>query len=61
MPLPGRYVPTLVAVGVILAAYKLMGVGDLFKVLTKKEIQPVYDYIIGENHFGDLNSASCFK
>jgi len=43
-----RYIPSIVVILVALAAYKLLGVGELFQELIKpKHLQPVYDYIIG--------------
>jgi len=42
-----RHIPTLMAIGAILAAYRLLGVGDMFKELIKKDLQPAYDYVIG--------------
>lgn len=48
MVAPGRYIPTLMAVGSVLAAYRLLGVADWFKELIKNELQPVYDYVIGK-------------
>jgi len=42
-----RHIPTLMAIGAVLAAYRLLGVGDLFKELIKKDLQPAYDYVIG--------------
>ena len=44
-----RYIPTLMAIGAVLAAYRLLGVGDVFKELIKKDLQPVYDYVIGSS------------
>jgi len=35
------------AIGVLLAAYRLLGVGDLFKEFIKKDLQTTYDYVIG--------------
>jgi choline dehydrogenase len=34
------------AIGAVLTAYRLLGVGDLFKELIKKDLQPAYDYVI---------------
>jgi len=42
-----RHIPTLMAIGAVLAAYRLLGVGDVFKELIKKDLQPAYDYVIG--------------
>jgi len=43
-----RYIPSIVAILVALAAYRLLGVGELFEELIKpKHLQPTYDYIIG--------------
>jgi len=42
-----RHIPTLMAIGAVLAAYRLLGVGDLFKEFIKKDLQPAYDYVIG--------------
>jgi len=42
-----RHIPTLMAIGAVLAAYRLLGVGDVFKELIKKELQPAYDVVIG--------------
>jgi len=43
-----RYIPTLMAIGAILAAYRLLGVSELFQEFIKKDLQPSYDYIIGK-------------
>jgi len=43
-----RYVPSIVVIGVALAAYRLLGIGELFQEFIKpKHLQPTYDYIIG--------------
>jgi len=43
-----RYVPSIIVLGVALAAYRLLGIGELFEELIKpKHLQPSYDYIIG--------------
>ena len=42
-----RHIPTLMAIGAVLAAYRLLGVSDVFKELIKKDLQPAYDYVIG--------------
>ena len=42
-----RYIPTFMAIGAVLAGYRLLGVGDLFKEFIKKDLQPAYDYVIG--------------
>jgi len=49
-----RHIPTLMAIGAVLAAYRLLGVGDVFKELIKKDLQPAYDYVIGL-----FTSAAC--
>jgi len=46
-----RHIPTLMAIGAVLAAYRLLGVGDVFKELIKKDLQPAYDYVIGWSSF----------
>jgi hypothetical protein len=44
-----RYVPSLVVIGIALAAYRLLGIDELFEQLIKpKTLQESYDYIIGE-------------
>ena len=42
-----RHIPTFMAIGAVLAAYRLLGVGDVFKEFIKKDLQPAYDYVIG--------------
>ena len=42
-----KYIPALMAVGAMLAAFKIFG-SDLISGLTMKELQEEYDYIIGE-------------
>jgi len=43
-----RYIPSIIVIGVALAAYRLLGIGELFQELIKpKHLQPSYDYIIG--------------
>ena len=39
------------AIGAVLAGYRLLGVGDLFKEFIKKDLQPAYDYVIGRSPF----------
>lgn len=41
-----RYIPTFMAIGAVLAAYRLLGLSDLLKEIIKKDLQPVYDYVI---------------
>jgi len=44
-----RYIPSIIVIFVALAAYRLLGVGELFVELIKpKHLQPSYDYIIGK-------------
>ena len=42
-----KYIPALMALGAVLAAFKLFG-SDLISGLTKKELDEEYDYIIGK-------------
>lgn len=46
-----RYIPTFMAIGAVLAGYRLLGVGDFFKEFIKKDLQPAYDYVIGRSPF----------
>jgi len=50
-----RHIPTLMAIGALLAAYRLLGVGDMFKELIKKDLQPAYDYVIGRCNYITLH------
>jgi len=44
-----RYIPSIIVIFVALAAYRLLGIGELFEELIKpKHLQPSYDYIIGK-------------
>jgi len=43
------------AIGALLAAYRLLGVGDMFKELIKKDLQPAYDYVIGRCNYITLH------
>ena len=43
-----RYIPAIIVIFVALAAYRLLGVSELFVEFIKpKHLQPTYDYIIG--------------
>jgi len=43
-----RYIPSIIVIFVALAAYRLLGVGELFREFIKpKHLQPSYDYIVG--------------
>jgi len=44
-----RHIPTFMAIGVLLIAYRFLGIADLFKDLIKQEMLPTYDYIIGRS------------
>jgi len=56
-----RYIPSIIVIGVALAAYRLFGVGELFQELIKpKHLQPSYDYIIGTIRF-TINSLLYVK
>lgn len=42
-----RYIPSIIVIFVALAAYRLLGVGELFREFIKpKHLQPSYDYIV---------------
>jgi hypothetical protein len=44
-----RYIPSLVVIGVALAAYRLLGVDEMFqKLIEPKALAESYDYIVGE-------------
>jgi len=52
----GRYIPPIIVIFVALAAYRMLGIGDLFQELIKpKHLQPSYDYIIG-NHVSNSST-----
>jgi len=56
-----RYVPSIIVLGVALAAYRLLGIGELFEELIKpKHLQPSYDYIIGIRFFSALYKVVVF-
>lgn len=42
-----KYIPGVIAIGVILVAWRLMGGAAYIEGLTKKELQEQYDFIIG--------------
>ncbi len=42
-----RYIPALMALGAVLAAYKIFDLDEWFQEFAKKEIQESYDYIVG--------------
>jgi len=43
-----RYIPSIIVIGVALAAYRLLGVDEMFEELIKtKNLQESYDYIVG--------------
>ena len=44
----GKYIPGLLALGAVLASYKLLGGPELIEGLSHKELVDEYDYIIGE-------------
>lgn len=41
-----RYIPTFMAIGVVLLAYRFLGIGEFFNEFIKQELLPAYDYII---------------
>ena len=43
----GQYVPTIVAIGAILATYKLISFCEVLDNITAKALEDKYDYIIG--------------
>ena len=44
----GRYIPHFIAIGAILAAYKIFNVEEIIYNLTVPETQEQYDFIIGK-------------
>ncbi len=42
-----QHIPTILVIFSVLAAYRLLGVGEYFDTLTRKELQLKYDYVIG--------------
>ena len=54
-----RYIPSLVVIGVALAAYRLLGIEDMFqKLIETKSLAQSYDYIIGE--LSDADELRCY-
>ncbi len=43
-----QHIPTILVIFSVLAAYRLLGVGEYFDTLTRKELQLKYDYVIGK-------------
>lgn len=43
----GQYLPTIVAVGAILATYKLISFCEVIDNITAKPLEDKYDYVIG--------------
>ena len=43
----GRYIPYIMAIGALLASYKLLGVSRWMGDLETRELEETYDYIIG--------------
>ena len=46
----GRYIPTVLALGALLAAYKICGVEKFISGITAKSLEDSYDYIIGKSY-----------
>ena len=43
----GQYGPAIVAIGAVLAAYKLIGYCEMLDGITAKSLEEKYDYVIG--------------